>query len=243
MEMPNTSPQTTTQKLLEEKFKLGSEKSLANYSFYIGATNDNFDELLQTDPKNVCGIKIFMGASTGNMLVDNHETLDQIFKKSDLLIATHCEDEAIIKANLLKYIAEYGDDIPVKYHPFIRSEEACLKSSSFAVSLAKKYGTRLHVLHISTEAELNLFDNTLPLSEKRITGEICVHHLWFDNNDYEKLGNRIKWNPAIKMAKDKKALFEGLYRSCASYFRRKEKCLYQGSFWRSFGSTFSSPND
>ncbi len=210
MEMPNTSPQTITQKLLEEKFKIGAEKSLANYSFYIGATNNNIDELLNTDPHNVCGIKIFMGASTGNMLVDNPETLNEIFKKSKVLIATHCEDESIIKDNLQKYIIKYGEDIPVKYHPYIRSEEACLKSSSFAISLAKKYNSRLHVLHISTAAELELFDNTIPLKEKRITSEVCVHHLWFSESDYEKLGNRIKWNPAIKTNRDRELLFEGL---------------------------------
>ncbi len=210
MEMPNTSPQTITQKLLEEKFKIGSEKSLANYSFYIGATNDNIDELLSTDPQNVCGIKIFMGASTGNMLVDNPGTLDQIFKKSKLLIATHCEDEPTIKNNLQKYLSKYGDDIPVKYHPYIRSEEACLKSSSFAVALAKKYNSRLHVLHISTGVELDLFDNTIPLKDKRITSEVCVHHLWFAEEDYNRLGNRIKWNPAIKSGRDRELLFEGL---------------------------------
>lgn len=210
MEMPNTSPQTITQRLLEEKFKIGSDKSLANYSFYIGGTNDNLDELLQTDTKNVCGIKIFMGASTGNMLVDNPNTLDQIFKKSRCLIATHCEDETIIKENTLKYQAQYGDDIPVKFHPIIRSEEACLKSSSLAVSLAKKYDSRLHVLHISTAAELKLFDNSTPLKDKRITSEVCVHHLWFDDSDYENLGNLIKWNPAVKTQKDKDSLLEGL---------------------------------
>lgn len=210
MEMPNTSPQTTTQKLLEEKFKLGAEKSLANYSFYIGATNENIDELLQTDSKNVCGIKIFMGASTGNMLVDKPETLDQIFKKSQLLIATHCEDENTVKSNLQKYLADYGENIPIKYHPYIRSEEACLKSSTMAVSLAKKYNSRLHVLHVSTAAELALFDNSIPLKDKRITSEVCVHHLWFDESDYEQLGNRIKWNPAIKSSKDKELLLKGL---------------------------------
>lgn len=210
MEMPNTSPQTTTQKLLEEKFRIGAEKSMANYSFYIGATNDNLDELLLTDKKNVCGIKIFMGASTGNMLVDNPQTLDQIFKKSDLLIATHCEDENTIKENLQKYKTQFGDDIPVKYHPYIRSTEACLKSSSFAVSLAKKYNTRLHILHVSTEAELSLFENSSPLNQKRITSEVCIHHLWFNEQDYEKLGNKIKWNPAVKAESDRKALFEGL---------------------------------
>lgn len=210
MEMPNTSPQTITQKLLEEKFKIGAEKSLVNYSFYIGATNDNIDELLNTDPQNVCGIKIFMGASTGNMLVDNPNTLDEIFKKSKLLIATHCEDEPTIKNNLQKFLSQYGEEIPVKFHPYIRSEVACLKSSSLAVSLAKKYNSRLHVLHISTAAELALFDDTIPLKDKRITAEVCVHHLWFSEDDYERLGNRIKWNPAIKTGKDRDLLFDGL---------------------------------
>jgi dihydroorotase len=210
MEMPNTSPQTITQKLLEDKFRLGAEKSLANYSFYMGATNQNIDELLATDVKNVCGIKVFMGASTGNMLVDNPETLDQLFKKSKLLIATHCEDETVIKSNLQLYINQYGDNIPVKYHPKIRSEEACLKSSTLAVSLAKKYGTRLHVLHISTAAELKLFDRAVPLSGKRITAEACVHHLWFEEKDYEQFGNKIKWNPAIKTSFDRECLFEGI---------------------------------
>lgn len=210
MEMPNTSPQTITQKLLEEKFQIGAEKSLANYSFYIGATNDNIDELLNTDPQNVCGIKIFMGASTGNMLVDNPNTLDEIFKKSKLLIATHCEDEPTIKNNLQKYLSQYGEEIPVKFHPYIRSEDACLKSSSSAVSLAKKYNSRLHVLHISTAAELALFDHTIPLKDKRITAEVCVHHLWFSEDDYERLGNRIKWNPAVKTCRDRDLLFDGL---------------------------------
>lgn len=210
MEMPNTSPQTITQKLLEEKFKIGAEKSLANYSFYIGATNDNIEELLNTDPQNVCGIKIFMGASTGNMLVDNPNTLDEIFKKSKLLIATHCEDEPTIKNNLQKFLSQYGEEIPVKFHPYIRSEDACLKSSSLAVSLAKKYNSRLHVLHISTAAELALFDHTIPLKDKRITAEVCVHHLWFSEDNYERLGNRIKWNPAIKTSRDRDLLFDGL---------------------------------
>jgi dihydroorotase len=210
MEMPNTNPQTTTQKLLTEKFKLGADKSLANYSFYIGATNDNIDELLLTDTINVCGIKIFMGASTGNMLVDNPDTLEQIFKKSKILIATHCEDESIIRENTKKFTEQYGEDIPVKFHGTIRSEEACFKSSSMAVNLAKKYDSRLHILHLSTAKELGLFQNNIPLKDKRITNEVCVHHLWFEEKDYETLGTRIKWNPAIKTHRDKEGLFKGL---------------------------------
>ena len=209
MEMPNTNPQTTTQKLLEEKYQLGAEKSLANYSFYIGATNDNIEELLKTDPAQVCGIKIFMGSSTGNMLVDNPNTLEQIFKHAKLLIAVHCEDEETIKSNLASYIKQYGDDIPVAFHPIIRSEEACYKSSSMAVKLAIKHNTRLHVLHLSTANEIGLFEGATS-RKKRITGEVCVHHLWFDDSDYAKLGNRIKWNPAIKTENDKEKLLEAL---------------------------------
>jgi dihydroorotase len=210
MEMPNTSPQTVTQQLLSEKFKLGAEKSLANYSFYMGATNDNIDELIQTDAKNVCGIKIFMGASTGNMLVDDLNALDQIFSKCNILIATHCEDETIIRENTKKYIDQYGENIPLKYHGLIRSREACFKSSSLAVSLAKKYNSRLHVLHLSTADELELFNNNMALKDKRITNEVCVHHLWFEEKDYETYGTRIKWNPAIKTRNDKDALFQAL---------------------------------
>ena len=210
MEMPNTIPQTTTQELLEEKYKIASEHSLANYSFYIGATNDNLSELLQTDSKTVCGIKLFMGSSTGNMLVDNPRTLEHIFKQSPMLIAVHCEDEYTVKANLAKYQAKYGDNIPVACHPDIRSEEACYLSSKLAVDLAKKHNTRLHILHLSTAKEMGLFTNQISLKEKRITGEVCVHHLWFDDADYEKFGTRIKWNPAIKTKKDKEALLESL---------------------------------
>ena len=206
MEMPNTKPQTTSQKELENKFSLAAEKSLANYSFYFGATNDNIDELLATDSKHVCGIKIFMGSSTGNMLVDNVQTLEHIFSKSKMLIATHCEDENIIQQNILKYKEQFGENVPMQFHPIIRSEEACFKSSSFAVELAKKYNTRLHVLHLSTARELDLFLNTIPSSQKRITAEVCVHHLWFDESDYAKYGVRIKWNPAIKTKKDRDAL-------------------------------------
>jgi dihydroorotase len=210
MEMPNTNPQTITQALLEEKFDIASKKSLANYSFYMGATNDNLDELLATDPRNVCGIKIFMGSSTGNMLVDNMDTLDNIFKKAGLLIAVHCEDEQTIRKNLDKYKAIYGDDIPVELHPVIRNDEACYLSSSLAVDLAKKHNTRLHILHLSTAKELSLLSNKEAIDKKRITAEVCVHHLWFDERDYKHLGNRIKWNPAIKSENDKNKLLEAL---------------------------------
>ena len=210
MEMPNTNPQSTTQELLEDKYKIAAQRSLANYSFYIGATNDNLDELLKTDPKTVCGIKIFMGSSTGNMLVDNPQTLEQIFKQSPMLIAVHCEDEGTIKANAAKYLEKYGDDIPIYCHPLIRSDEACYLSSKLAVNLAKKYNTRLHILHLSTAKEMELFSNQIPITEKRITSEVCVHHLWFDDTDYEKLGTRIKWNPAIKTKNDKEKLLESL---------------------------------
>jgi dihydroorotase len=210
MEMPNTKPQATTQEVLEEKYKIAAEKSLANYSFYLGATNDNIEEIKKTDPKMVCGVKVFMGSSTGNMLVDNEEALSRIFSESPLLIATHCEDEETIQKNTAKYKDEYGEDMPLKYHPFIRSEEACYKSSSLAVDLAKKYNSRLHILHLSTAKELELLDNETPSKEKRITAEVCVHHLWFSEQDYEKYGTRIKWNPAIKTEKDRQALIEGL---------------------------------
>jgi dihydroorotase len=210
MEMPNTLPQTTTQKLLAEKFELAAKKSLANYSFYIGATNDNLNELIQTNPASVCGIKVFMGASTGNMLVDNPITLDKIFELAPLLVAVHCEDEETIRSNSLEFRTKFGEDIPMDYHPLIRSEEACYKSTSLAVKLAKRHNTRLHVLHLSTEKELSLFENLQPNSEKRITAEVCVHHLWFDESDYGKLGAKIKWNPAIKKSSDKNALLKAL---------------------------------
>ncbi|MBU2650447.1 MAG: dihydroorotase [Bacteroidetes bacterium] len=210
MEMPNTIPQTLTQTLLEEKYKLAASKSLANFSFYMGASNDNLDEVLKTNPENVCGVKVFMGASTGNMLVDDPATLAGIFGKSPLLVAVHCEDETIIKENLASYKEEYGDNIPIEFHPEIRSEEACYESSSFAVRLAKKYGTRLHVLHLSTARELGLFDNQIPLKDKKITCEVCVHHLWFSSDDYQELGALIKWNPAVKTEHDREALLEAL---------------------------------
>lgn len=210
MEMPNTVPNTLTQELLEEKYKLASEKSLANYSFYMGASNDNIDEILKTDPRTVCGIKVFMGASTGNMLVDNVDTLNMIFSRSKLLIAVHCEDETTIRSNLGIFKNKYGDSIPMEAHPLIRSHEACYKSSRLAVQLAKLYNTRLHVLHLSTAKELELFTNEIPLSKKKITAEVCVHHLWFNSLDYASKGTFIKWNPAVKSKADQEALLRGL---------------------------------
>jgi len=210
MEMPNTKPQTLTQELLEEKYRLGAERSIANYSFYMGASNDNLEEILKTDPETVCGLKVFMGASTGNMLVDNPETLNRIFSQVKLLVAVHCEDEETIRNNTAYFRGLYGEDVPLEAHPLIRSEEACYRSSSFAVQLAKKHGTRLHVLHLSTAQEMILFENSVPLAEKRITAEVCVHHLWFSDNDYRLLGNRIKWNPAIKSAHDRESLWNAL---------------------------------
>jgi dihydroorotase len=210
MEMPNTFPQTTTQQLLEDKYNLAAKVSLANYSFYMGATNDNLDELLKTDPAKVCGIKIFMGSSTGNMLVDNPDTLKSIFSHSPMLIAVHCEDETIILNNIRHARERFADDVPVYLHPVIRSAEACFRSSRLAVSLAEQYNTRLHVLHLSTALEMSLFKSGIPLAEKRITAEVCVHHLLFDDRDYFTLGNLIKWNPAIKSRADKDALLQAL---------------------------------
>ncbi len=210
MEMPNTSPQTITQKDLEDKFKLASENSFANYSFYMGATNDNIDQLIATDPGHVCGIKVFMGASTGNMLVDNPKSLSDIFRIKRLPIAVHCEDETTIRQNLETEKAYSGNNIAMARHPYIRSREACLISSRLAISLAERYQTRLHLLHISTEDEIRLLDNKTPLKDKRITAEVCVHHLWFSSRDYGKKGSFIKWNPAIKEEKDRKALVEAL---------------------------------
>ncbi len=206
MEMPNTIPNTTTIELLEEKYRIAEEKSAVNYSFFMGATNNNISEIQKINPKNVCGVKIFMGSSTGNMLVDNKKALEAIFSESPTLIATHCEDEQTIRNNLAKFQAHYGDNIPVQYHPIIRSREACYKSSSFAVELAEKTGARLHILHISTKEELSLFDNKQPLSDKKITAEACVHHLWFTDKDYERKGTLIKWNPAVKTSEDRKAI-------------------------------------
>jgi dihydroorotase len=210
MEMPNTFPQTTTQQLLQDKYDLASKVSLANFSFYMGATNDNLDELLKTDPAKVCGIKIFMGSSTGNMLVDNPDTLKSIFARSPMLIAVHCEDETIILDNIRHARERFGEDVPVYLHPMIRSGEACFRSSRLAVSLAEQYNTRLHILHLSTAAEMSLLKSGIPLANKRITAEVCVHHLLFDEKDYFTRGNLIKWNPAIKSAADKDALFQAL---------------------------------
>jgi len=209
MDMPNTKPQTITMAALEDKFERAAQKSIANYSFYLGATNDNIDELKKADPKKVCGIKVFMGASTGNMLVDNLKSLQRIFAEVGMLIATHCEKEEIIRQNAEIFKKRFGEEIPIKYHPSIRSEEACYQSTAQAVELADKYGSRLHVLHLSTRKELSLFD-VRPLEEKRITAEVCVHHLWFSDEDYARFGSRIKWNPAIKTRADREALRAGL---------------------------------
>ena len=203
-------PNAITQELLEDKYRIAADTSYANYSFMMGGTNDNLEEVLKTDPRNVAGIKLFLGSSTGNMLVDNEQVLEKIFTSTPMLIAVHCEDEATIRQNLEKYKAEYGDDIPVKYHPLIRSAEACYISSSRAVELAKKTGARLHVFHVSTAKETELFSNKIPLEDKKITGEVCIHHLWFTDEDYEKKGALIKWNPAVKTAADKDALWKAL---------------------------------
>jgi dihydroorotase len=210
MEMPNTIPNTLTQELLEEKYRIAAHASWANYSFFMGASNDNLDEILKTNPEQVCGVKIFMGSSTGNMLVDDHEILEKIFAQSPALIATHCEDEKTIHHNLEYYKNTLGNNISIEYHPKIRSAEACFLSSSYAIELALKHNTRLHILHISTEKETHLFNNQKPLIEKRITAEACIHHLWFDENDYAQKGNLIKWNPAIKTKADKEAVWEAV---------------------------------
>lgn len=210
MEMPNTVPQTTTQELLEKKFRMASEKSLANYSFYIGATNNNSDELKATDKKNVCGIKVFMGSSTGNMLVDDPMALAEIFRYAKLPVAVHCEDEKTIAANMKLAMDKFGEDIPPYMHATIRNHEACETSSRYALGLAEKFDTRLHLLHLSTANEVRLLRNDIPLSEKQITAEACIHHLWFSIDDYAKKGNFIKWNPAVKNEDDRIALIEGL---------------------------------
>ncbi len=210
MEMPNTQPPTLTQSLLEEKYQRAAQVSLANYSFYMGASNDNYEEAMKTDLKNVCGLKIFMGSSTGNMLVDSKKTLEQFFANFKGLIATHCEDEATILQNAAIYKEKYGEDVPMKFHPAIRNEEACYLSSSKAVALAKKFETRLHILHISTARELALFENRTPLAHKKITAEACIHHLWFSEEDYADAGKFIKWNPAIKTSKDRDAILKAV---------------------------------
>lgn len=210
IEQPNTVPNTTTQELLEQKYQIASKSSYANYSFMMGATNDNLDQVLLTNPENVAGIKIFLGSSTGNMLVDNPETLEKIFSSTKMLIAVHCEDEATIKANLAHYQSIYGDDIPAELHPKIRSAEACYLSSSKAIELAKKTGARLHIFHVSTAKETELFDNSQPIENKKITAEVCVHHLWFSDKDYATKGNFIKWNPAVKTQTDQDQLWKAL---------------------------------
>lgn len=210
MEMPNTVPNTLTQRLLQDKYDLAQDHSLANYSFFMGAANDNLQEVLKTNPRDVCGIKVFMGSSTGNMLVDDEVALESLFAQAPLLIATHCEDEATIQKNLEEFKARYGGDIGVEMHPLIRSEAACYLSSSKAVRLAQKHNTRLHILHISTEKELELFRNDLPLEEKRITAEACIHHLWFSDLDYKAKENFIKWNPAVKKPSDRQAILQGV---------------------------------
>lgn len=210
MEQPNTVPNAVTQDLLEEKYQIAATQSYANYSFLMGGTNDNLDELLKINPKNVAGIKLFLGSSTGNMLVDNPEVLEQIFSSTPLIIDVHCEDETTIKDNLAQHKEKYGADIPVTAHHLIRSAEACYLSSSKAVALAQKTGARLHVFHLSTAKEMSLFRNDIPLAEKKITAEVCVHHLWFSDADYATKGNFIKWNPAVKTATDREALWEAL---------------------------------
>ena len=210
MEMPNTIPQATTRELLEKKYAIGADRSLANYSFFFGATNDNTEEVLRVDKENVCGVKIFMGSSTGNMLVDDEQTLKNIFCNCDHLIATHCEKEEIVRANTAQYVERYGDEIPFTAHPEIRSVEACYASSSQAIELAKACGSRLHILHLTTAKELDLFTNEIPLEQKRITAEVCVHHLWFSDADYPEKGSLIKCNPAVKSKSDRAALWAAL---------------------------------
>ena len=208
--MPNTNPQTTTIEALEDKFDIASKTSYANYSFMFGGTNDNLDEILKVDPKSVAGLKLFLGSSTGNMLVDNPKVLEKIFSSTNMVISVHCEDEATIRKNLQEHIDQYGEDIPMSKHPIIRSEEACYISSSKAIELAKKTGARLHVFHLSTGKETKLFTNKIPLKDKKITAEVCIHHLWFSDEDYDKKGTLIKWNPAVKTAKDRDQLWKAL---------------------------------
>ncbi|TYB79016.1 dihydroorotase [Bizionia myxarmorum] len=210
IEMPNTNPQTTTIEKLDEKFAIAAKTSYANYSFMFGGTNDNLEEILKVNPKEVAGLKLFLGSSTGNMLVDDPAVLEKIFSSTDMVISVHCEDEATIKANLKTYVDKYGEDIPMKCHPLIRSEEACYLSSSQAIALAKKTGARLHVFHLSTAKETALFTNKIPLKDKKITAEVCVHHLLFSDEDYDKKGTHIKWNPAVKTAKDRDGLWKAL---------------------------------
>jgi dihydroorotase len=210
MEMPNTKPPAITIEELEKKYSIAAQKSLANYSFYLGASNDNIDEIKKADYNTICGVKVFLGSSTGNLLVDDLKAIERLFAECPTLLAAHCEDDHIIKKNLDKITDEYGFDLPPYFHPIIRNEEACYASSKFAVETAKKYGTRLHVLHISTAKELSLFTNEIPLKEKKITAEACIHHLWFSDEDYERLGHKIKWNPAIKTRYDRDKILEAV---------------------------------
>ena len=210
IEQPNTVPQATTQELLEDKFAIAAKDSYVNYSFMFGGTNTNLDELLKTNPQTVAGIKLFLGSSTGNMLVDDVEVLEKIFSSTKMIISVHCEDEATIRKNTAEFKEKFGDDIPIKYHPIIRSEEACYISSSKAIELAKKTGARLHIFHVSTAKETELFRNDIPLKDKKITAEVCVHHLWFNSDDYEEKGTLIKWNPAVKTEQDRQGLWKAL---------------------------------
>ncbi|MDY0100138.1 MAG: dihydroorotase [Bacteroidales bacterium] len=210
MDMPNTIPPAVNIETLEEKYRRGSENSLINYSFYIGATNSNLDEILRTDPGNICGIKLFMGSSTGNMLMNDIKALRELFRNAHIPLAVHCEDEKTIKNNTRIFLDKYGEEIPVRMHPLIRSRDACFISSSFAVELAREYNTRLHILHLSTADEMKLLNSELPAGEKRITAEACVHHLWFDESSYDKLGTLIKWNPAIKTRFDRESLINAI---------------------------------
>ncbi|MEZ4973152.1 MAG: dihydroorotase [Cyclobacteriaceae bacterium] len=210
MEMPNTVPPVFTQKLLEDKYEIARHNSLANYSFFMGAANDNLEEVMRTDIQSVCGLKIFMGSSTGNLLVDDPKTLEGFFSRFPAVIASHCEHEPTIRKNTELFREKYGEDMPIRMHPQIRSEDACYLSSSFAVDLAKKHGTRLHILHISTAKETALFDNSIPLKDKKVTAEACIHHLWFNDDDYDQMGTLIKWNPAIKTKSDQEAIMKAV---------------------------------
>ena len=245
IEQPNTVPQATTQKLLQDKFDIAEKSSYTNYSFMFGGTNDNLEELLKTNPKNVAGIKLFLGSSTGDMLVDNPEVLEKIFSSTKLIISVHCEDEATIRKNTAHYKEIYGENIPIELHPIIRSEEACYLSSSKAIELAKKTGARLHVFHVSTAKETELFRNDIPLEEKQITAEVCVHHLWFSDEDYKEKGTYIKWNPAVKTAADRDGLWKALLDDridiiatdhAPHTIEEKSKLLSKSSEWWAFSA-------
>jgi len=249
IEQPNTVPNAVTQEILEEKYKIAAKNSYANYSFMMGGTNDNLEEILKTNPKNVAGLKLFLGSSTGDMLVDSSAALEKIFSNTKLLIAVHSEDETTVKENLEKYKLQYGDDIPVKFHPEIRSVEACYKSTVKIIALAKRTGARLHVFHISTAKELDLFTNKIPLEEKQITAEVCIHHLWFSDEDYATKENLIKWNPAVRSANDRKALWKALLDDridviatdhAPHTLEEKKSSVYQSAFWRTISPTCCS---